>query len=223
MYENMEVLVTKRLLDAMVQFEDPTLQQSCDGRAVNGKLAKSGKSLCLSDLRELGVEKKLISYFKSIRFEWLLNHCEEEVLMALAKEFFTSFKFISTTDLDADSITFWLFNEEMVMSIREWSLRMGLLTLVEDEEGTWNERDIGAPNNTEGFDAQEALRMISYKKVAKFKTSSSKGVHITDPVLRLAQVYIGYNLLGQVGATLTTPELYFMWYMLNNVKVHLGY
>ena len=100
---------------------------------------------------------------------------------------------------------------------------MGLLTPEEDEEGTWNEREIGAPKNTAGFDAEEAWRMIAHKKVAKFKTSTSKGVHITDPVLRLAQVYIGYNLLGQVGATLTTPELYFMWCMLNNVKVHLGY
>ena len=27
--------------------------------------------------------------------------------------------------------------------------------------------------------------------------------------------------MGQVGATLTTLELYFMWCMLNNVKVHL--
>ena len=111
----------------------------------------------------------------------------------------------------------------MEMSIREWSLRMGLLTPEEEEEGTWNEREIGAPKNTEGFDAVEAWRMIAHKKVAKFKTSSSKGIHITDPVLRSAQVYIRYNLLGQVGATLTTPELYCMWCMLDNVKVHLGY
>ncbi|XP_047949035.1 ribosomal biogenesis protein LAS1L-like [Salvia hispanica] len=84
-FKTMEVLVTKRLLEAMVQFEDPKLQRACDGRAANGKSAKSGKKLCLSDLRDLGVEKKFISYFKSIGFEWLLNHSEEEVPVALAK------------------------------------------------------------------------------------------------------------------------------------------
>ncbi|XP_047949327.1 FK506-binding protein 5-like [Salvia hispanica] len=105
-FETMEVLVIKKLLKAMVQFEDPKLQQACDGRAANGKSAKSGKKLCLSDLRDLGVEKKFISYFKSIGFEWLLNHCEEKVPVALAKEFFTSFKFKATTDLDADAISF---------------------------------------------------------------------------------------------------------------------
>ena len=120
----------------------------------NGKSAKSGKKLYLSDLRDLGVEKKFISYFKSIRFEWLLNHSEEEVPVALEKEFFTAFKFKQTTDLDADSISFRLFNEEMKMSIREWSLRMGLLTPEEEEEGTWNEREIGAPKNTTGFDVR---------------------------------------------------------------------
>ena len=52
------------------------------------------------------MEKKFISYFKSIGFEWLLNHNEEEVPGALAKEFFTSFKFKKTTDLDADIISF---------------------------------------------------------------------------------------------------------------------
>ena len=173
-----------RLLEAMVQFEDPKLQKACDGRATNGKSAKSGKKLCLSDLEELGVGKKFISYFKSIGFEWILNHSNAEVPVALAKEFFTSFKFKQSTDLDADTISSRIFNEEMEMSIREWSLRLGLLTPEEEEEGAWNEREIGAPKNTEGFDAEEAWRMIAHKKVEKFKTSSSKGIHITDPVLR---------------------------------------
>ena len=175
-FETMEVLVTKRLLEEMVQFEDPKLQKACDGRAANGMSVKSRKKLCLSDLRDLGVEKKFISYFKSIGFEWLLNHIEEEVPVALAKEFFTSFKFKQSIDLDADTISFRMFNEEMEMSITEWSLRMGLLTPEEEEEGTWNEREIGAPKNTASFDAEEAWRIISHKKVAKFKTSTSKGV-----------------------------------------------
>ncbi|XP_047978506.1 myb-like protein X [Salvia hispanica] len=210
-FETIEVLVTKRLLEAMVQLEDPKLQKACDDRATNGRSAKSGKKLCLSDLEELGVEKKFISYFKSIGFEWLLNHNNAEVPVALVKEFFTSFKFKQSTDLDADTISFRLFNEEMEMSIREWSLRLGLLTPEEEEEGAWNEREIGSPKNTAGFDAEEAWRMVAHKKVAKFKTSTSKGIHITDPVLRLAQVYIGYNLLGQVGATLTTPEFHVVY------------
>lgn len=35
----------------------------------------------------------------------------------------------------ADSITFRIFNEEYEISIREWSLRMGLFTHAEDDEG----------------------------------------------------------------------------------------
>ena len=48
--------------------------------------------------------------------------------MEAAREFFSTFKFKATTDPDANSISFRLFTIEHTMSVREWSLRMGLFT-----------------------------------------------------------------------------------------------
>ena len=76
-----------------------------------------------------------MSYIRAIGFEWLLNHSDHEVPVVAAREFFSTFRFKATVDLDADSISFRLFNMEYLMSIREWPLRMGLFTNEEDEEG----------------------------------------------------------------------------------------
>ena len=143
--------------------------------------------------------------------------------MDLAREFFSTFRLKNTTDLDADSITFRLFNEEYEMSIREWSLRMGLFTQAEVEEGAWNERMIGVPKNTPGFKVQTAWELITHPKAGTFKSSYSKASYIEDRILRFAQTFVSYNLMGTANSALTTTDLYFTWCMAKGVKVHLGY
>ena len=63
-----------------------------------------------------------------------------------------------------------------MMSIREWSLRMGLFTNEEDEDGIWNERMIGALKNTPGFKSQSAWEMITHKKKWSLQHKSFQGL-----------------------------------------------
>ena len=130
--------------------------------------------------------------------EWLLKHSTAEVPVDLTREFFSMFRLKSTSDLNADSITFTfrLFNEEYEMSIREWSLRMGLFSRADDEEGIWNERMVDAPKNTPGFKVQAVWELVTHPNVGALKSSYSKASHIEDRILRFAQTFISYNLMG---------------------------
>lgn len=130
---------------------------------------------------DLGVAEKFTSYIKNIGFEWLLNHCEEEVSVPLAKEFFTSFHFKVTIDPDAESISFRLFNQDMTMSIREWLLRMRLFTLEEDDAGDWNVREIGQPRMTEGFVPEDARRMLTHKKGGSLRQATPRDSTLPTP------------------------------------------
>ena len=121
-----------------------------------GKLAKSGKRFDLKSLEHIESEEEFLSFIKDIGFEWLLNHSNQEVPLIATREFFSTFKLKATTDPDADSISFRLFNIEHEMSIREWSLRMGLFTNAEDDEGIWSDRMFGPPKHTPRFTPQTA-------------------------------------------------------------------
>ena len=112
-------------------------------RCSAGKMAKSGKQYSSRELMTIACDENFHACIYSIVFEWLLRHSQEKVPVNLAREFFSTFGLKNTSDLDADSITFQLFNEEHEMSIREGSLRMGLFTKAEDDEGIWNERMVG--------------------------------------------------------------------------------
>lgn len=193
--------MTKGVLDAMGKFDDPKRSVTYKERSGTGKMTKSGKQY---DPR-------------------LLNHSTVEVPTALAREFFSTFRLKKTTDLDVDSISFRLFNEECQMSIREWSLRMGLFSRIKDDDGIWNERMDGAPKYTPGFKVQSALELVTYPNMGTFKTNYSKAFNIEDHILRFAQTFISCNLMGIANSALTTVDLYFTWCMAKVVKVHLGY
>lgn len=120
----------------MGKLDDPKRAQTYKERRTSGKIAKSGKRYDPEALWEIGSDEEFLAYIREIGFEWLLNHSTAEVPVTLAKEFFSTFHLNPTTDLDTDSITFRLFNQEYEMGIREWSLRMGLFTHAEDKEGS---------------------------------------------------------------------------------------
>ncbi|XP_042019196.1 uncharacterized protein LOC121767059 [Salvia splendens] len=117
-YKRAEVWITKKLLKEMGEFDNPRRAQTYKERSAPGKLAKSGKQYDPKALREIESDKEFLKYISAIGFEWLMNHSTAEVPTTLAREFFSTFRLKSTTDLDADSITFRLFNEEYEMSIR---------------------------------------------------------------------------------------------------------
>ena len=63
--------------------------------------------------------------------------------------------------------------------------------------------------NTPGFELQSAWETITHRRSRNFKTSVSKGFHITNYLLLFVQKFIGYNLMGTASSALTTTELYF--------------
>ena len=135
----------------MEKFDDSMRAQTYKEMSASGKLVKSGKRYDSETLRHIESEEEFLSYIQDISFEWLLDHSDHEIPLVEATKFFSTFRFKATTDPDADSISFRLFTIEHLMSIREWSLRMGLFTNEEEEEGIWNERMFGPPKNTPGL------------------------------------------------------------------------
>ncbi|XP_042027244.1 nucleolar and coiled-body phosphoprotein 1-like [Salvia splendens] len=105
-FEPAEVWLTKGLLEAMGKFEDPKRAATYKERCGSGKLAKSEKRYDREELREMDSDEEFRQYIGAIGFDWLLKHSDAEVPIALAREFFSTFCLRTTTDLDADSITF---------------------------------------------------------------------------------------------------------------------
>ncbi|KAG6395528.1 hypothetical protein SASPL_146173 [Salvia splendens] len=102
--------------------------------------------------RNLGGARSLrgiMELITGIGFDWILVFSSPKMLIELAQEFFTSFHFTLATDVGEESIQFRLFTREMRMSIREWSVRLGLYTA--DQEAEWFARDIDTPKEIPEF------------------------------------------------------------------------
>lgn len=104
----------------------PKMNDECDPKNGNKKMARSGKKLHQPSLEKINGEELFLEYMTGIGFEWLPELDMPHVLVELAKEFFTSFRFKGTTDLEEQSVSFRMFTREMMMSIREWCVRLGL-------------------------------------------------------------------------------------------------
>lgn len=201
----------------MVVFDNPKTMKECRGRIGKGKQQMSGKKLDQEALEELETLGEFMELITGIGFDWLLIPSSPKMQIELAQEFFTSFHFTYATDVEAESIRFRLFTREMRMSIKEWSVRLGLYTA--DQEADWFERDIGTPREIPEFN-----EMVP-KGTKAYQSTESTSDCFVNPVLHLAQVFVGANLLCQANteASITEAELYFMWCMMRKRKVHLGY
>ena len=58
----------------------------------------------------------------------------------------------------------------------------------------------------------------------RYDTSQSKSSYLKDPILKYIQRFFAFNFSGRKDAsgTMTKDEFYFIWCMLNNVKVNVG-
>ena len=90
---------------------------------------KCGKVLHIPCLTELSVRDSFLASMGALGFEWLLVDRDPEISVRLAKDFFTTFRFQVTTDLDEVSISFRMFGRGLCMSLIEWTVRLGMCSL----------------------------------------------------------------------------------------------
>ncbi|KAL1545005.1 hypothetical protein AAHA92_21781 [Salvia divinorum] len=128
------------------------MEDYCAKRIAPGKMVNSGKKLHQPSLQRLEVEELFLEYLTGIGFEWLMDIEMPELPIALAQEFFTSFRFMATADLSAKSISFRICTREVRMSLTEWSVRLGLYSVEQADMGEWLNRYIGQPKNDPDFD-----------------------------------------------------------------------
>ena len=110
-HERPEVWLTRELLESMRSFNDQKRATAYKERCSAGKMAKSGKQYNPKELRMFACDEDFRACIYAIGFEWLLKHNQAKVPVDLAQEFFSTFQLKNTSDLDANSITFRLFNE----------------------------------------------------------------------------------------------------------------
>ncbi|XP_042013804.1 uncharacterized protein LOC121762102 [Salvia splendens] len=130
-YRRWSVDLTDDLVEEMKLFDSKKLQKVFDGKDEGSKQVKSGKVLHIPSLDELRAREQFLSYLHALGFEWLLENGNPNISVRLAKEFFTTFRFRVTTDLDEVSISFQLFGGEISMNLIEWTVRLGMCSLEE--------------------------------------------------------------------------------------------
>ncbi|KAL1559875.1 hypothetical protein AAHA92_10169 [Salvia divinorum] len=154
--KKVHVKIDDHLLQQVVRFDNPKLEDECAKMISPGKMVNAGKKLHHPSLQRLGEEALFLVYITGIGFEWLLDIEMPELPVAIAQEFFTSFRFKTTADLIAKSISFRVFTREVKMSLTEWSVRLGLYSTKQANKGEWLERHIGQPKNDLDFNQQTA-------------------------------------------------------------------
>ena len=111
--------LTDELMEDMKHYNTKKLQDAFDDKEDSSKQVKCGKVLHIPSLDELSVRDTFLASMEALGFEWLLENRDPEISVRLAKEFFTTFRFQVTTDLDEVSISFRIFGGEMSMSLIE--------------------------------------------------------------------------------------------------------
>ncbi|KAL1569892.1 hypothetical protein AAHA92_01310 [Salvia divinorum] len=223
-YNKFLAKIDKWMITKITTFDTPKQQEAAAARVSRSRAVKSGKRMDQPSLRGLGAEEEFVTYISAIGFDWLLETEMPDVPVIVAQEFFSTFKFRPTKNVLANCISFRIFGTTLRMSLTEWSVRLGLYSEEQAEAGAWLERDRGQPRSIEDFDAQAVWESIT-ENVPLYKATQSRAIHVKRLVLRLAQVFLGYNVLGQAdsSSSITLTELYFMWCMTKQRKVHLGY
>ncbi|XP_042059399.1 uncharacterized protein LOC121803887 [Salvia splendens] len=112
----------------MLIFDNPKWNEEIHQRETPTKRLKAGKKLHQPALATIRVEEKFTQYITGIGFDWLLEIEETFVPKNLAKEFFTSFRFTGSTNLEAMSVSFRVFGRQQEMSPNVFSVRMRLYT-----------------------------------------------------------------------------------------------
>ncbi|XP_042019114.1 titin homolog [Salvia splendens] len=108
-YRRWTVDFTDEIAEEMKLFETKKLQDTFDSMDDGNKDVKCGKVMHYPSLDELGVREQFLAYLHALGFEWLLRNGNPDICVRLAKEFFTTFRFRVTTDLDEVSLSFRLF------------------------------------------------------------------------------------------------------------------
>lgn len=149
-------------MEDMKHYSTKKLQDAFDDKEENSKQVKCGKVLHLPSLTELSVRDSFLSSMGALGFEWLLENRDPEISVSLAKEFFTTFRFQVTTDLDEVSISFRVFERELSMNLIEWTVRLGMYTLEEAIWPEWRSRERVIPRRQVDFNPQEAWEEMTH-------------------------------------------------------------
>ncbi|XP_041997721.1 uncharacterized protein LOC121747688 isoform X1 [Salvia splendens] len=212
-------------MEEMKLFDSKELQKVFDSKDEGSKQVKRGKVLHIPSLDELGAREQFLSYLHALGFEWLLENGNPNISVRLAKEFFTTFRFRVTTDLDEVSISFRLFEWEISMNLIELTVRLGMCSLEEAIGSEWRNRERGIPRRHVGFEPQEAWEELTHPASGEFASTLSCSIHSNNPIQRLVQFHLDFNLLGQSNSAVRTSmtELYLLWYAKRGRKLHLGF
>ena len=132
----------------MKHYDTKKLQDAFDGKEDSSKQVKCGKVLHIPSLDELSVRDSFLASMEALGFEWLLENRDPKISVRLANEFFTTFRFQLTTDLDEVSISFRIFGGELSMSLIEWTVRLGMCSLEEAIGPDWRSRERGYRGDT---------------------------------------------------------------------------
>ncbi|XP_057810363.1 uncharacterized protein LOC131024847 [Salvia miltiorrhiza] len=180
-----------------VEFSDPTeieeLLNFLDEalcKAVNIRRRKNfltGKTLDLASIERLGVKDRFVAYFERIGWSWLLCESSHPVYQELALEFFSTFKFVDTADLDKKCISFRLFNMHHDLSLSEWSVKLGICTLEEVVEHDFRAAYCGLDTvESDVGNAGRSWALLARSGASPFDASRSSVCEVVDPVLRMS-------------------------------------
>lgn len=109
-YAKYGVELDMELAELMKQFSDPKLAASLKRRRGGLKRYLSGYLVHFDSLHTLQVHEEFADYMDRAGFSWLMDLETYKVPLILCDEFFTSFKFDITTNLNKPCIEFRLFD-----------------------------------------------------------------------------------------------------------------
>ena len=173
-------------------------------------------------LDELGIRDKFDAMVDGIGWRsYFQINCP--AFIELTREFYTTFSFTRPEGFTLDSpnvVRYRLMGKEFKQSMTEFNIALGFIT-TESACSTWYQSsryDYG-----EDFSPYALWKTMSSDPQA-YNPSQSKSSYLLELVWQYVHRFLAFTYSGRKGSsiTCTKAELFFLWAMINNVKVNLG-
>lgn len=181
-----------------------------------------GRTLDFRTLEILGITKEVEDLITQIGWKSFFE-IDCPTFVELTREFYTTFEFDTPEDLSLDTpdvIRYRLMGHEFSQSITDFNLALGVIS-ENDVQADWYINSRVGYGSFIGALVWKEMSVDTYT----YDPSQSSSTLLKKLEWQYLQRFLSFNFIARKSgsATCSKVELYFIWAMVNGVKLNLGY
>jgi hypothetical protein len=182
------------------------------------------KSIDIPTLDALKVKSEVFNFVANIGWETYFN-VNLPAYIELCREFYTTFVLDLSEDFNLGTpgvIRFRLLGQRFNLSINDFNAAMGFV----NEEELGNDDYLAQLCDFDDhFDPLTVYRGMTNRSNISYDSGSSKDYYVHSPSLKYIHRFLAFSFSGRKDSpsVMSKTELFFLWCMINKLKVNLGF